>query len=48
MEQEAQGSTSLDKYEKAGDNNQEAGGCEEASEEAGDASHDGETLRGME
>ena len=39
MEQDAQASTHLDWYEKAGDNNQEAGGGEEASEEAGDTSH---------
>ena len=48
MEQDAQASTHLDGYEKAGDNNQEAVGGEEVSEEAGDASHDGETQRGME
>ena len=44
MEQDAQASTRLDGYEKAGGNNQEAGG----SKEAGDASHDSETQRGME
>ena len=44
MEQDAKASTCLDGYEKVGDNNQIAGGVRMA----GDASHDGETQRGME
>ena len=48
MEQNDQASTSLDGYEKAGDNNQKAEGGEEACVESNDASHDGETQRGME